>query len=38
MNKQFRDIENPEKFLGFKTFRHKPNREIGKHYDERERT
>ena len=36
-NKQFRDIEDGTKFVGFKTFRHKPNYDMDKYFSERER-
>ena len=36
-NKQFRDVEDSNKFVGFKTFRHRPNYDIGKYFSERER-
>jgi hypothetical protein len=35
--KQFRDVENQPNFVGFKTFRHKPNKEMDKYFTERER-
>lgn len=36
-NKQFRDVEDSNRFVGFKSFRHKPNYDVGKYFSERER-
>ena len=35
--KQFRDVEDQNKFVGFKAFQHKPNKEMDKYFTERER-
>ena len=34
-NKQFRDVEDSTKFVSFKSFRHKPNFEMDKYFNER---
>lgn len=33
--KQFRDVEDQKKFVGFKAFQHKPNYDMDKHFSER---
>jgi hypothetical protein len=33
----YRDIENQNKFMGDKVFKHRPNQDMDKYYDERER-
>lgn len=35
--KQFRDVEDANKFIGFKAFKHRPNYDVGKYFTERER-
>lgn len=36
-NKQFRDVEDSNRFKGFKAFRHRPNYDMDKYFTERER-
>jgi len=36
-HKQFRDIEDAQKFVDFKTFKHKNSNDMDKIYNERER-
>jgi hypothetical protein len=36
-HRMFRDVSDENKFIGSKVFKHRPNEDMGKYYDERER-